>query len=99
LLQIANFCYKTTITTSIQQLLVYKHWVSFASCVCRGKYKYHRRGLLESIPHIRFIRGVIVVRGVDLGVVVDFLNKYNAELWVWDVTLSSEDEKTLTREP
>jgi len=64
-----------------------------------GKYKYHRRGLLESIPHIRLIRGVIVVRGVDLGVVVDFLNRYNAELWVWDVTLSLEDEKTLTREP
>jgi hypothetical protein len=55
--------------------------------------------LLEDIPHIRLIRGVIVVRVVDLGVVVDFLNKYNAELWVWDVTLSPEDEKTLTREP
>jgi len=64
-----------------------------------GKYKYHRRGLLEDIPHIRLIRGVIVVRGVDLGVVVDFLNKYNAELWVWDIMLSPEDEKTLTKEP
>ena len=63
-----------------------------------GKYKHHRRGLLENIPHIRLIRGVIIVRDVDLGVVVDFLNQYNAEVWVWDIMLSPEDEKALAKE-
>jgi len=38
------------------------------------------------------------VWGVDLGVVVDFLNQYNAEVWVWDIMLSPEDEKALTKE-
>ena len=42
--------------------------------------------------------------GVDLGVVVDFLNQvdfldqYNAVVWVWDIVLSAEDEKALTKE-
>jgi len=62
-----------------------------------GKYKHHRRGLLEDIPHIRLIRGVVIVREVDLEGVVDFLNQYNAELWVWDIMLSPEDEKALTK--
>jgi hypothetical protein len=37
--------------------------------------------------------GIIGGGGVDLGVVVDFLSQYNAEVWVLDVELPSEYEK------
>jgi len=64
-----------------------------------GKYKHHRKGLLEDIPHIKLIRGVIIVRETDLEKILNFLNTYNAETWTRDITLTPEDEKTLTNEP
>lgn len=60
-----------------------------------GKYTYHKRGLLEEIPHIRLIRGVIILRRQDAPRVEAFLKEYNAEYYIRTIELESNDQKKL----
>lgn len=62
-----------------------------------GKYRHHKRGLLEDIAHVRLIRGVIILQEKDLDTVLKFLDEFNAEVHVREVTLTPEDEKTLSK--
>ena len=62
-----------------------------------GKYHYRRKGLLDGIPHIKLIRGVIIVSKENTDRVVQFLREYNAEFYVRDVTLLPEDELVLSK--
>ena len=43
-----------------------------------GKYRYRRRGLLDSIPHRKLLRGVIIIRKSDLETVMKLLIQWNA---------------------
>jgi hypothetical protein len=63
-----------------------------------GKYRSHKHGFLEGIPHIKLQRGVIILLEKDLAAVLNFLNEYKTEIQVREVTLTHEDEKTLTKE-
>ncbi len=60
-----------------------------------GKYKYHRHGLLESIPHRKLLRGVLILRNEDAGKVLEFLGQYSLTLHVREIKLTQDDEKTL----
>jgi len=60
-----------------------------------GKYTYHKRGLLEEIPHIRLIRGVIIVRRQDTPKVEAFLKEYKAEYYIRTIELEPSDQKNL----
>jgi hypothetical protein len=60
-----------------------------------GKYTYHKRGLLEEIPHIRLIRGVIIVRRQDAPRVEAFLKEYKAEYYIRTIQLEPSDQKKL----
>jgi len=60
-----------------------------------GKYTYHKRGLLEEIPHIRLIRGVIIVRRQDTPKVEAFLKEYKAEYYIRTIELEPSDQKKL----
>jgi hypothetical protein len=62
-----------------------------------GKYHYRRKGLLDDIPHIKLIRGVIIVSEGNTDRVVQFLREYNAEFYVRDVILMPEDEAILNK--
>ena len=57
-----------------------------------GKYHYRRQGLLDNIPHIKLIGGVIIVTKDSAGKLIDFLREYEAEFYVRDVILLPEDE-------
>jgi hypothetical protein len=61
----------------------------------RGKYAYHKHGLLEDIPHIRLIRGAIMVRRQDTPRVEAFLKEYGAEYYIRTVELEPSDQKRL----
>jgi len=63
-----------------------------------GKYRHHRRGLLEDVAHVKLVRSVIIVKESDLERVLQFLAEYNAEVYIRDIILTSEDEKTLNKE-
>jgi len=60
----------------------------------RGK-RYRRKGLLDEIPHVRLIRGVVIVSARDAGKVIKFLRKLNAEIYVRKVELTPKDKKIL----
>ncbi len=56
---------------------------------------YRRKGLLDEIPHVRLIRGVVIVRTEDAQAVVDFLKTLRAEAHVRTVRLTEDDRRTL----
>ncbi len=60
-----------------------------------GKYQYRRTGLLDNIPHIKLIGGVIIVTKDLAEKVIDFLKEYNAEFYIREVILLYEDEAIL----
>ncbi len=61
-----------------------------------GKYEYDREGLLTNIPHIKLMRGVIIVREQDKKKIIDFL-KGKAEVITRQVVLTAADRKKLFR--
>jgi len=62
-----------------------------------GRYRYHRHGFLEDIPHRKLQRGVIVLRKEDREKVLDFLGEYSLTLHVREVKLTPDDEDILRR--
>ena len=60
-----------------------------------GKYRYHRHGLLDDIPHRKFIRGVIIVRTEHVDLVTEFLEQHSAHFHSRIVKLTEEDCKAL----
>ena len=61
----------------------------------RDKYQYRRHGLLDNIPHIKLIGGVIIIKKDFAEKVIDFLKEYNAEFYIREVILLYEDEVVL----
>ena len=62
-----------------------------------GRYKYRRKGFLDNIPHIKLIRGVVIVSKKDANKVINFLNGYNTDIHIRNVELTSEDIKNLQK--
>jgi len=60
----------------------------------KGK-RYRRKGLLDEIPHVKLIRGVIIVSTRDVKEVTKFLREFNAEVHVRNIVLTPQDRKTL----
>jgi len=63
----------------------------------KGKYRYRLKGFLDDIPHIKLIRGVIIVLEKDASRVIKFLRGFNAEIHIRSVELTMEDEKILKK--
>ena len=60
-----------------------------------GKYKFHRHGFMEDIPHRKLQRGVIILRKGDRERVLDFLGEYSLTLHVREMKLTPDDEEKL----
>lgn len=60
-----------------------------------GRYRYHRKGLLDEIQHNKLIRGVLIVRREHKDRVVELLESFNAEVHARQIILMSEDIKAL----
>ena len=61
----------------------------------KGKYRYHRHGLLDDIPHRRLIRQVVIIRTEDVERVIDFLKEDNVTVHTRVVELNEEDIKSM----
>ena len=61
----------------------------------KGKYRYHRHGLLDDIPYRKLLRGVIIIRTEDLEKVLDFLGEYDAMVYFRKIKLIREDVEIL----
>lgn len=63
----------------------------------KGRYRYHRHGFLEDIPHRKLPRGVIILRKNNVDRVLEFLRPYSLILHVREIRLTKADEKILSR--
>ena len=64
-----------------------------------GRYVYRRKGLLDEIPYVRLIRGVVIVRTEDAGRVTSFLEGFGAEVHARTVTRTKQERESLVRQP
>jgi hypothetical protein len=60
-------------------------------------YAIRRRGLLDDVPHVRLIRGVLVLREQDAQAVRKLLDELGCEVHERRVELTPDDEKALKR--
>jgi len=61
----------------------------------KGKYHYHRHGLLDDIPFRKLLRGVIIIDTENLQKIIDFLDDYEAVTHTRQIKLTEEDIKAL----
>jgi len=61
----------------------------------KGKYHYHRKGLLDEIPHQKLYTGVIIVQSKNAHRVLTFLGQYFAIIHVRKVKLTKDDCRVL----
>lgn len=61
----------------------------------KGKYRYHRHGLLDDIPHRKIARSVIIIRSSDLDRVKDYVKDKVEEVHVRTIVLTEEDIRAL----
>ncbi|MHB1916978.1 MAG: hypothetical protein ACYCPN_07205 [Thermoplasmata archaeon] len=62
-------------------------------------HRYHRRGLLEDLHHIRIGRGVVLVREEEGPQVVRLLRAWAKEVDWWPVPLRPKDRRRLALPP
>ncbi|MEM5793017.1 MAG: hypothetical protein QXY45_01485, partial [Candidatus Aenigmatarchaeota archaeon] len=62
-----------------------------------GKYKYHRKGLLDEIKHVKLCPGVIIILNEDFRKVAEFMKEYRIIYHVRTVELTGSDEESLTK--
>jgi hypothetical protein len=62
-----------------------------------GKYRYRKKGFLDNVPHIKLIRGVIIVKKEDIDRVLSFLSHYDLKILIRNVELKKEDIQILNK--
>ncbi len=63
----------------------------------KGKYKYRRKGILDETPHIKLIRGVIIMPKKYMNTIIKFLRGYNAEVYIRNIILTAQDKRLLSK--
>ncbi len=61
----------------------------------KGRYTYHRHGLLDEIPHRKLARGVLIIRSSDLDRIMDHLKGSVEEMHVRTVILLEDDIRAM----
>lgn len=59
----------------------------------KGKYIFHRRGILEDISHIKPNRGSIIVPIKDSQKIIQLLKKYKAKIKTFDISIEKSTFK------
>ena len=82
------------ILTKTNKLVMNKFCRQFYGYIDRShnhRYQYQRKGFIENFPHIKVLRGVIVVKIEDANEIISFLESYNAEIFAREIVLVPED--------
>jgi len=79
--------YELTKLKQYHKVLVNRALFGFTDNSNKGSYLYKRGGVLSNIPHIRLIRGAIVVKKIDGNKVISVLKSYKVKPKVFDVTI------------
>lgn len=65
----------------------------------KGRYCYERLGFISKFRHINLLRGLIIVRLEDSEEVMNFLRKYNADVFMREIVLLHSDVQKLHEPP
>lgn len=71
------------------KVLVNRALFGFTDNSNKGSYLYKRGGVLSNLPHIRLIRGAIIVREKDGPKVVSVLHSYKVKPQVFNVLIKN----------
>lgn len=61
----------------------------------KGRYRYRRKGLLDTIPHRKLQRGVVIIRMSDMENVMKLLNEWHAVVEMRIIQPTAEDIEIL----
>ena len=79
--------YKLAKLEQYHKVLVNRALFGFTDNSNKGSYIYKRGGILSNLPHIRPIRGAIIVREKDGNKVVSILHSYKVKPQVFDIII------------
>lgn len=71
------------------KVLVNRALFGFMDNSNKGSYLYKRGGVLSNLPHIRLIRGAIIVKDKDSKRVISVLHSYKVKPNVFNITVKS----------
>ena len=69
------------------KVLVNRALFGFTDNSNKGSYLYKRGGVLSNFPHMRLIRGAIIVKSKDSKKVISVLHSYKVRPKVFDITI------------
>jgi hypothetical protein len=71
------------------KVLVNRALFGFMDNSNKGSYLYKRGGVLSNLPHLRLIRGVIVVKAKDSSRIISVLESYKVKPKVFNISIES----------
>jgi hypothetical protein len=78
-----------------EQARIYRKLYGYRSASNYGKYHYNVKGLLDSIPAIRYKDGNFIVRKEDFPVIQKFLDDNRSSYRTWSVEHGDEEDEKL----
>lgn len=64
-----------------------------------GRYRYRKRGLLDTLPHRKLRSGVLIVRQQDVPRIEAFLREWGARFEVREIKPTADDRVSLSHAP
>ena len=61
----------------------------------KGRYQYRRKGILDTLRHVKLYKGVVIVLPEDVSILVGVLRENGAMIYTRKVELTAEDERKL----
>lgn len=74
-----------------------KEFLGYLDHSNKGKYKYHRKGLMDEIPHVKLVRSVFIINEKDAKKVARFLKEKGATVHTRKIVLTHEDIEKLQK--
>jgi len=75
--------------TQYQKVLVNRALFGYNDHSNKGSYIYKREGILKEIPHLRLLRGVLIVKSGYQRKVLKVLKKYKAKYFVFTIKIKN----------
>jgi len=79
--------YKLAKLEQYHKVLVNRALFGFTDNSNKGSYMYKRGGVLSNLPHMRLIKGAIIVKEKDSKKVISILHSYKVKPKVFSITI------------
>lgn len=79
--------YKLANLKQYHKVLVNRALFGFTDNSNKGAYMYKRGGILSNLPHMKLIRGAVIVKKKDSAKVISVLHSYKVRTQVFDIII------------